>query len=125
MNESLRRDLRLRIDRARRGEFEAAKRLRQEPQDAARSAANKTILTAHRTQLPGEPMRVIARAGSARYLISVGDGLARVLEVGSAPAHLSRPSDVFALVARGGWLAFEGDPAPILEIAVPLAQHSP
>jgi hypothetical protein len=125
VNEAEREELRRRVNDARRGALEKDGRLRR--QLNARSPEEVKHQTAERraifdAQLAHEPdlerLAVIAWRGHDIYLVSVGAGRARVIDLNGGEPLLSAPEDVYALVAsRADWLPFAGDSNAIVAVA--------
>jgi hypothetical protein len=59
-------------------------------------------------------VKVIAKSASA-FLIEIEDGYGRVLDL--EQDRLFPPNSVDAILARGYWEPFTGDPSPLLERA--------
>jgi hypothetical protein len=63
-------------------------------------------------------LAIVARRGHGIYLVSVGEGRARVLDLSGDEPSLSAPDDVYALVASGAdWLPFTGDSDALVAVA--------
>jgi hypothetical protein len=128
VDEAEREQLRIRVNEARRGELQRDGELRQELK--ARSPAEIRHQTAERKAIfsaqlahdarPGQ-LAVIAWRGRDVYLVSVGGGCARVLDLGGLEPTISAAEDVYALVAADAdWLPFAGDPDAIVAVAAAL-----
>lgn len=128
MNESERDELRRLVDEARRGELEHDRDLRRELRARSsgeikrQAAERKAIFIAQRAHDPElEEFAVVARRGRDVYLVSVGGGSARVLDLGGRSPLLSGPEDIYALLANSvDWVPFNGDPDPIVAVAARL-----
>jgi hypothetical protein len=83
------------------------------------TAERKAIFAAqlaHEADLEG--LAIVAWRGHDIYLVSVGGGRARVLDLSGDEPSLSAPDDVYALVAgRADWRPFPGDSNPIVALA--------
>ncbi len=65
-----------------------------------------------------EQLAVVACRDRGVYLVSVGDGHARALDLRGEAPSLSDPKDIYALVATHvDWLPFIGDSDPIVAVA--------
>jgi hypothetical protein len=125
VDEAERDALRRRLDEARRGELAKDGRLRRElnarsPGEVKhQSAERKAIFAAQLAHdADREQLAILATRGRDVYLVSVGGGHARVLDLsGHAPA-LSPPEDIYALLGSSAdWLPFSGDAAAIVAVA--------
>jgi hypothetical protein len=125
VNEEERDELRRRVNDARRGALEKDGQLRKQlsarsPEEVKHQTAERKAIfaaqLAHEADL--EELAVVAWRGHDVYLVSVGGGHARVLDLSGAEPSLSAPDDVYALVAgRADWLPFAGDPNTIVAVA--------
>jgi hypothetical protein len=125
VNEEERDRLRKQVSDARRGALEKDGRLRKQlsarsPDEVKHQTAERKAIfaaqLAHEADL--ERLAVVARRGHDIYLVSVGGGRARVLDLSGGEASLSAPDDVYALVAgRADWLPFAGDANAIVAVA--------
>lgn len=125
MNEEERDELRRRVNDARRGALEKDGQLRKQlsarsPEEVKHQTAERKAIfaaqLAHEADL--EELAVVAWRGHDVYLVSVGGGHARVLDLSGAEPSLSAPDDVYALVAgRADWLPFGGDSNAIVAVA--------
>lgn len=125
MDESERDQLRRRIDEARRDELENNRRVRDElrassPGEIKRQVtARKAIFAAqlaHDTDL--ERLAIVARCHADLYLVSVGAGSARVLDLRGHSPRLSAPEEFYSLMADNtDWLPFNDDADAILAVA--------
>ena len=110
---------------ARRGALEKDGQLRKQlsarsPEEVKHQTAERKAIfaaqLAHEADL--EELAVVAWRGHDVYLVSVGGGHARVLDLSGAEPSLSAPDDVYALVAgRADWLPFGGDSNAIVAVA--------
>ena len=125
MDESERDQLRRRVDEAKRDELEKDRRLRDElrassPGEIKRQIAERKAIfaaqLAHDTDV--QRLAIVARCDPDIYLVSVGAGSARILDLrGHAPC-LSRPGTFYSLMADNtDWLPFNDDPGAILAVA--------
>lgn len=67
-------------------------------------------------------MTVIAQRGRTSFLIDVGEGQARVLDIEHEPTLFARAS-ADAILSHGYWQPFHGDEQPILELASHVEQE--
>jgi hypothetical protein len=71
-------------------------------------------------------LAIVARRGQDIYLVSVGEGRARVLDLSGDEPSLSAPEDVYALVARrADWLPFAGDSNALVAVAARMIDAAP
>jgi hypothetical protein len=123
LNEPQRRELRALVDEAKRGELEAVRRNKRalrarQASEKEEAAASRVILAAQRTHDPlAVRLKVVGRLGETMYLISVGEGLACILDLGFGSPRLSDATDLHGLLARRPWSPFEGDGHSVLGIA--------
>lgn len=132
MKEVDRNQLRRLVDEARRSEIDNARRLREElrkrsstevKRDTAERKAIFAAQLAHDTDL--EELALVASAGPDVYLVSVGVGSARVLDLRGDSPWLSQPENIYALLATEvDWLPFTGDSEPIVAVAAQLIEAS-
>src|SRR5919198_4979308 len=125
MNDSERDERRRRVDEAKRGAVERDRHQRQELRARSsgeikrKTAERKAIFTAqraHDTELA--QLSVVARRGRDVYLVSVGAGRARVLDLGGRSPWLSAPEDIYAVLGREvDWMPFSGDAGAIVALA--------
>ena len=133
MDEAERDELRRRVNEARRGELEKDGQLRQELR--ARSAAEIKHQTAERKAIFAAQLAHDAELGQLAiiawrerdvYLVSVGGGCARVLDLRGQAPSLSAPADIYALMGGGAnWLPFTGDPDAIVAVAAQMIEGAP
>ena len=62
-------------------------------------------------------MNIIAQRGKTIFLLDTGDGKGVVLRVDTYPPQMSQPKLIDAHLKFGGWMPFEGDPAPVMQAA--------
>ena len=125
MNEEERDRLRRRVNDARRGALEKDGRLRQQlnarsPEEVKHQTAERKAIFAAQLAHDADLARLAFVAWRERdiYLVSVGEGRARVLDLRGDEPSLSAPSDVYALVADGtDWLPFTGDSNALVAVA--------
>jgi hypothetical protein len=125
VNESERNELRRLVDEAKRGELEKERHRREElrarsPGEIQRQTAERKAIfaaqVAHDRDL--EQLAIVAQCGRDIYLVSVGAGCARVLDLGGRSPSLSAPEDIHALMAsEADWLPFNGDAEGIAAVA--------
>src|SRR4051794_29345430 len=65
-------------------------------------------------------MRVVARSGRSAFLIELDQDSAAVLDIDGDPT-LTQPSSREAILSRGYWDTFEGDPRLVLDLAFAVA----
>jgi hypothetical protein len=126
VKESERDQLRKRVDEAKRVEVDDDRRLDEQRKgrsagEVKRQAADrKEIFAAHGAHDANrEELAIVAEREGGVYLISVGQGRGRVLDLreGQAPT-LSAPSEIFPMMAdKADWLPFRGDADEILSLA--------
>jgi hypothetical protein len=117
VNEAERNELRRLVDEAKRGELEKERHLRRElrarsPGEIHRQTAERKAIfaaqLAHNRDL--EQLAIVAQCGRDVYLVSVGAGCVRVLDLRGHSPSLSAPEDIYALMAsEADWLPFDGD----------------
>jgi hypothetical protein len=132
VKESERDELRKRVDEARRGEVEKDRRLDQErkdrsPGEVKRQAAERKAIFA--AQLAHDPdldqLAIVAHRDRDVYLVSVGGGLARVLDLRGSRPSLSAPSEIYALLANDAdWLPFDDDADELVALAAEMIEAS-
>jgi hypothetical protein len=125
VDESERDQLRRRIDEAKRDELEKDRHLRDglrasSPGEIKRQIAERKAIfaaqLAHDTDL--ERLAIVARCDPDIYLVSVGAGSARILDLRRHSRSLSPPKEFYSLVAdNADWLPFNDDPEAILAVA--------
>jgi hypothetical protein len=133
VNESERNELRRLVDEAKRGEVEKGRHLRRElrarsPGEIQRqSAQRKAIFAAQRAHNRDlERLAIVAQSGREVYLVSVGAGCARVLDLRGHSPSLSAPEDIYALMASDAdWLPFDGDAGAIIAVAARMIDALP
>lgn len=128
MDKSERDQLRRRVDEAKRDKLEKDRHLRDElrassPGEIKRQIAERKAIfaaqLAHDADL--ERLAIVARCGPDLYLVSVGAGSARVLDLGGRSPWLSAPREFYSLVADNThWLPFNDDADTILAVAARL-----
>jgi hypothetical protein len=133
MDRSERDELRRLVDEAKRGAVEKDRHVRQELRERSaeeiksETAARKAILAAglaHDSDL--EQPAVIARRGRDVYLVSVGDGCARILDLRGWSASLSDPEHIYGVMAaEADWLPFDGDSNAIGAVATRMVDAAP
>jgi hypothetical protein len=116
--------LRRLVNEARRAALDKARLLRKKLNDRTSSeikrdtADRKAIFAAqvaHDTGL--DQLAVVARCGSDVYLVSVGMGCARVLDLRGRSPLLSAPENIYAILeTEANWLPFDGDSEPIIAL---------
>jgi hypothetical protein len=125
VNETERDQLRRRVSEARRGALEKDGQLRQElsarsPEEVRHQTAERKAIFAAQVahDMDREQLAVVACRDRGVYLVSVGDGHARALDLRGEAPSLSDPKDIYALVATHvDWLPFIGDSDPIVAVA--------
>ena len=133
MKESERDDLRRRVDEAKRGEVENDRRLSRELRARStveikrQTAERKAIFAAQLAHdVDVEPLAVVARDGPGIYLVSVGAGRARVLDLRGPSPLFTAPEEIYALLAdNADWLPFDDDPDSILAVAARMLDPIP
>jgi hypothetical protein len=133
VNEEERDRLRRRVSDARLGALEKDGRLRKQlsarsPEEVKHQTAERKAIfdaqAAHDTDLA--PFAIVASRGHEIYLVSVGEGRARVLDLSGDEPSLSAPDDVYALVADGAdWLPFTGESHAIVAVAARMIDTAP
>jgi hypothetical protein len=123
LNEPQRRRLRTLVDAAKRSKLAAENhvtvslRLRSPAEVKRQTAARKAILAACRWHDENGPTFAVVAGSGDLYLVSVGGGYARTVDVGTEPPFLSEVDDVHALLGSDvDWVPFAGDPAAILDV---------
>lgn len=124
MKELDRDQLRRLVDEARRVALNKARLLRKKlnqrtsseiKRDTADRKAIFAAQLAHDTDL--DQLAVVARCGSDVYLVSVGMGFARVLDLSGQSPLLSASENIYAILeTETDWLPFDGDSDPILAL---------
>jgi hypothetical protein len=132
VNEAQRDALRKRVDEARRGVLAKHGELRQElnarsPEEVKQQTAERKAIfaaqLAHDADL--KPLAIVASGGGDVYLVSVGGGRGRVLDLRERAPSLSAAVDFYELVAsRAEWLPFIGDSDGIVATAARIIDAS-
>jgi hypothetical protein len=127
VKESERDELRKRVDEAKRGEVEKDRlsdreRRARSPGEIKRQADERKAIfaaqTAHDTDL--DQLAVVAHRGDV-YLVSVGAGRGRILDLSGQSPSFSPPTEIYALTAGDAeWLPFNGDADEVLAVAARL-----
>jgi hypothetical protein len=133
VNEEERDQLRRRVSDARLGALEKDGRLRKQlsarsPEEVKQQTAERKAIfdaqVAHDLELAR--FAIVARRGHEIYLVSVGGGRARVLDLSGDEPSVSAPDDVYALVAGGAdWRPFTGESDAIVAVAARVIDAAP
>jgi hypothetical protein len=130
MKELDRVQLRKLVDEARRVALDKARRLRKQLNDRTSTeikrdtADRKAIFAAQLAHDAGlDQLAVVARCGSDVYLVSVGMGSARVLDLRGPSPLLSASESIYAILeTEADWLPFDGDSGPILALVAQMIE---